>query len=76
MTLVVLKHVPIFVISIPIINNLVDIFYEAENIEGYILTTDIFYSLVVEQSIMMALFIVGWTIIYILALIAFRGGNA
>lgn len=70
--LVVLKHMPIFIIAIPIANSLFQIFSEAQNIEDYFITTDIYYTLVVEQSLMMSLFIVGWTIIYICALLAYR----
>lgn len=69
-----LRYFPFFVISIP----LVSIIYETFNTgitEDFSISSKAYQTLIVEQSPMIAGFIIGWTIIYILTIMAFENSE-
>ncbi len=67
-----LKYFPFFIIVIPIINLLTDVVMGADGIEDMTISSMAYEQLIVNQAPMVAGFIIAWTLIYILTLMAFE----
>lgn len=67
-----LKYFPFFVIIIPIINLISDIVMGAEGIEDMAISSMAYQKLIVEQAPVVGGFIIVWTILYVLTLVAFE----
>ena len=70
-----LKYFPFFIIIIPIINLILNIMVDAEGINDITISSMAYHQLIVEQAPLIAGFIIAWTIIYILTLVAFEGSE-
>lgn len=68
----VMKHVPIFIIIIPIINLFYTIFVDFNDISDLDISSEAFYSLIVVQAPLMAAFVLIWMILYIFMIIVFE----